>query len=517
MCPYINRQYDSCKIWLGRYSDQANTADIMDAMRVKSYDLYDDFYFNRPESFSVTLRGNSDTEIYLPSTKKIVDATARFLAVDFDFELKGGDKTAVNTMLRNIFKREEIRKKFIKAKKSGLTRGDALWHIVADPNKKPGERISINTVHPGYYFPIEDINNTDRLLGIHLVDLVHDPRDKENDKTKKVARRLTYRKRNDGKTITTEGRLFEIGGWDDRNLKQALMRPISVLWPETELPPQITSLPIYHVPNNEPDGSTFGTSQVAGIEYVINGLNQSITYEDLTLILQGLGIYVTTAAPPIDQTTGKPTTYKMRPGNVIEMSQGDTFDRVSGVSSVSPYQEHMNFMDKYAMEGIGIPDMATGIIDVAVAQSGIALALKMGPIIAENQDKQLSIADKWDHIFYDLIHGWFPAYEGLESETEAETIFGDPMPINRDSVVTEVVQLYTAGLITIDDARKKLETIGYDYNSSITEKLLNETMQKSYAATGDIFGQEAGATSPELQDQLSSRVSSTTNGASNGA
>lgn len=496
---YIDKQYDSAKIFIGGYSDLVGCPDPMDSTRIKSYSLYDDFFHNRPETFKVTLRGDSDTEIYLPSSRKMIEATARFLAVEFDFNLSGGNNSAVKTLLDNIFKREEVQKKFIRAKKSGLTRGDAIWHITADPAKPLGERITLNTIPPWSYFPIEDAD-TQKIIGVHLVDLVHDPRDKENDRSKKVVRRLTYRKR--AGVITSAAKLFEKACWDDRWLKPDQLKPVSVLWNESALPPEITALPLYHITNNEPDGSTWGMSQVSGVEYIINALNQSITYEDLTLILQGLGVYVTTAAPPND-AQGKPTTYKLRPGNVVEIAQGDTFERVTGISSVAPYQEHLNFLDRYMGEGLGIPDMATGNIDVAVAQSGIALALKMGPIIAENQDKQLAIAGKWDQLGYDLIHGWFPAFEQLESsETTFETVFGDPMPINREATVNEVVQLTTANLITTDEARKKLEKLGYEYNSSLSQQLLEEASQKATAALGDQFSQEFGASSPDLATAL---------------
>jgi hypothetical protein len=497
--PYIPRQYDSCKVFLGQYTDAGNVYDTMDSMRVKSYDFYDDVYHNRPETFRVTLRGNSDTEIYLPSGRKMIDATARFLATDFNYQLKGGDITVVNSIVSSIFAREEIRKKLIRTKKSCLTRGDSLWHITAAAGKNAGERISIHTVHPGCYFPIEEQENSQRIVGVHLVDLVHDPRDTQNDPLRKVARRLTYRKRMGtfGPLITSQAMLFEIGGWDDRWLKPEQLKPVQKLWDETPLPAGITSLPVYHIPNNEPDGSSWGTSQIAGIEYVINGLNQSVTYEDLTLILQGLGIYVTTAAPPTDKATGKPLPYKLRPGNVIEIGQDDQFSRVSGVSSVSPYQEHMNFMDTYAMQGLGIPDIATGIVDVAVAQSGIALALKMGPIIAENQDKELAIAGKWDQLGFDLLRQWIPAFEGVDGSNIAwSTTFGDPMPVNRDAVVQEIVALWTAGLLLADEARQKLEKLGYDYSTGIADKLLAEAAAKAHVALGEAYPAELGVTAP---------------------
>jgi hypothetical protein len=498
--PYIPKQYDSAKNFLTNYNNMGNIIDPFDSQRVSSYNLYDDFYANRPDTFKVTLRGDSDVEIYLPSTKKIVDSTARFLAVDFDFVIKNGNQSAVEILTRNMFSREEVQKKFIRGKKSGLTRADTIWHITADTRKRAGERISINTVHPSSYFTIEDPENAFRVIGVHLVDLVHDPRDTGNDRTKQVARRQTYLKEPNG-GISSEARLFEIGGWDDRYLKPNELKPVAILSPKKMLPESITAIPVYHIANNEPDGSSWGTSQVAGIEYIINALNQSMTYEDLTLVLQGLGVYVSTAGPPMEN--GKPGKYKLHPGNVVEISQGDTFQRVTGVASVAPFQEHLGLLDNWALQGSGLPEMATGVVDVTVAQSGIALALKMGPIIAENSDKQLTIGGKWDQMGYDLIHGWYPAFEELDSPDSVWTsTFGDPMPINRDEYVQERINLYTAGLLLIDEVRQDLEKIGYPYSKDLTEKLLEEQTSKSTAATGDQFGSSLQGTGVDLNALL---------------
>ncbi|QNJ59218.1 portal protein [Mycobacterium phage MrMiyagi] len=488
--PYIPRQYESARDFLNQVPDQLNNIyDPMDKDRVIAYHLYDDFYYNRPDTFRVSLRGDSDIEIYLPSTKKIVDSTARFLAVDQDFQVKGGDQGAVDTLLRNIFQREEIAKKQVKGKKSLLTRGDLAWYLTADLNKPKGKRISINTIHPSCVFPIEDPENAFRVIGYHIVDIIHDPRDSAGDRKKIVARRQTYRKEQGG--ISSEIRTFELGAWDDRYLKPEDLRPVSIIRPKTMLPQPISELPIYFIPNNEPDGSTFGLSQVSGMEYIINAINQSMTYEDLSLVLQGLGVYVSTAGPPRDSETGKEGKYKLHPGNVIQMSQGDTFERVTGVASVAPFQDHVSSLDTWLLQGSGLPDMATGIVDVSVAQSGIALSLKMGPIIAENQDKQLGIAAKWDQLGYDLIHGWLPAIEGLRSETtEFKSIFGDPMPLNRDAYIKETIDLWDAGLILIEEVRERLEKVGYKKIPSIEEKLLKQKTEWAIAESGDPFAQE---------------------------
>jgi hypothetical protein len=501
--PYIPKQYDSAKAFLQGYSNMGNLINPLDAQRVSSYMLYDDFYHNRPETFKVTMRGESDIEIYLPSSKKIIDSTARFLAVEFDYMLAGGDVALVELYMSNMFKREGIERKFVQAKKSELTRGDAVWHITADSSKPMGQRISVHTVHPSCYFPIEDPNNSERITGVHLVDLIKDPREvgPHRDMTKLVARRQTYKKEPNGQ-ISSEVRTFELGGWDDRHLAADELKPVSTVMPKKLLPAQITQIPVYVISNNIPDGSSWGMSQLSGIEYIINALNQSVTYEDLSLVLQGLGVYVTTAAPP-EGADGKPGKYKLHPGNVVELGVGDTFTRVTGVASVAPFQEHMNFMDKYMTDGLGLPDMAQGSIDVAVAQSGIALALKMGPIIAENQDKQLSIKERWDQIGYDLIQGWLPAFEGFESPgTVWDTVFGDPMPVNRDAVVQEIIQLSTAGLLLIDEARIKMQDLGYEYDPSIAQDLLDEQAAKATAATGDPYasggGFDSGGGLPQL-------------------
>ncbi len=502
---YVPRQYDSAKDFLPGIGSLGNISDADDKMRIQCYEFYDDCYHNRPQSFRVQCRGDSDIEIYLPSTKKIVDSTARYLAVDFDFQIKDGENpTGTDTLLRKIWKREEISKRHVRGKKSLLTRGDLIWHITADRNRVAGQRLSIQTIHPSTYFPIEDPNNSLRVIGCHIVDLVHDPRDKTNDRLKIVARRQTYLRENDGR-ISTQAGLFEVGAWDDRILTPKELKPVSILIPKQLLPQQITALPVYHIPNNEPDGGTWGMSQISGIEYIINALNQSMTYEDLSLVLQGLGVYVSSAGPPIDEMTGKARNYDLHPGNVVEIGQGDSFDRVTGVASVQPFQDHLNSLDQWALSGAGIPETATGNVDVSVAQSGIALALKMGPIIAENQDKQLAIGGKWDQIGYDLINGWLPAFEEIPSEgSEFTTTFGDPMPIDRASYVKELTSLYGDGLLLIDEVREKLEKLGYKYNSELTEKLLEEQQKKSYASTGDIYGGENGSDTMDLPNTLSS-------------
>lgn len=492
--PYIPKQYDSAQLFAKNYPDIGNVIQPDDKMRCRAYALYDDFYYNRPETFRVTIRGTSDTEIYLPSTRKIVDSTARFLAVDFNYTITGD--SGLLPLFDSLFAREEIPKKHVRGKRSYLTRGDQVYYITADDRKPRGERLSLNTIHPSSVFRIEDLDNPFRVVGYHIVDLVRDPRELDPKTPKKIARRQTYRKVNG--RITTECIGFELGAWDDRYLSKDKLKPVWQYLKERELPEEITQLPVYHIPNDEPEGSSWGMSQVAGVEYLINALNQSMTYEDLALVLQGLGVYVTTAPPPTDPNTKKPTKYKMHPGNVIEIGTDDTFQRVTGVASVQPWQEHMKSMDAWAT--IGLPDMATGQVDVQTAESGIARLLKMGPIIAENEDKELAISGKWTQIGYDLIGQWIPAFEQSGLTGTFKPTFGDPMPVDRSAFVQERIDLWTIDAITTEQLIEDLVSIGY--KKVAAEKLYEQMQKKADMAAGTMFNQEDGATSSNLTDTL---------------
>lgn len=510
--PYMPRQYMSADKFL---TDQAatNIINADDQARIKAYEFYDDAYHNRPLTFKVVLRGDDESsEIYIPSAKRIVDATARFLAVNFNF-LVDPDNTITNQSakdktqqaFKDLFKRENLYSKFITQKKYGLSRGDQVWHVLADDTKPQGSRLSIKTMYPGSWFPIEHPDDSSRIIGVHIVDLVQDPREK--DVKKSVARRQTYRKTQDASgnwstPITSSLSLWELGTWDDRNLKAEEMKLVQWLKPEFDLPPTITALPIYHIPNNPPEGSTYGLSQLSGIETIINGINQSITDEDLTLVMQGLGVYVSSAGPPVNKD-GTPGEYKIGPRDVVEVNEGQDFRRVTGVTSTSPYQEHMRFMMEQAQTAIGIPDMATGTIDVAVAQSGIALALKMGPIIAENADKEMNILSTWDQFLYDLANAWLPQYEKVPSKgIPVVSVVDDPMPINREAKVQELMLLFTSGVITIEMVQEELSKLGYQFSAGDAALALQQAAIVS------------GAAQQQQVDQNGNPLPQTPNGAS---
>jgi hypothetical protein len=439
-----------------------------DAQRLAAYQLYESIYRNVPDAFKVIQRGSEQNPIYIPSGKTIIEAANRFLAKRWTYALdpKLGtpeERTVLAAFLQNMFAREEIYAKFATQKKYGLIRGDAVWHITADPAKEEGKRISVHEIDPGSYFPIYDPVNDEKVVGCHLVDQF----DKGEGKGV-VLRRQTYRRDPTTKRVTYEVSWWETGGWDDRNL-------------------EITSLPVYHVKNERSPGSPFGQSELAGLERVIGGINQAISDEEMSLALDGLGFYATTSGPPVNDD-GDETDWEIGPGWVVEHDPESTWERVSGVSSTDPVQNHVAYLEKAMREASGTPDVAIGKVDSAIAESGISLALQFAPLLSKNEEKEQILLGKMDHILYDLTTMWLPAYEGMTSEARPVSIVDDPLPLNRKATIEEVVLLVTNNMMSVEYATQYLsEKLGFEFPETMLDDLVAEQTALAEARNADPF------------------------------
>lgn len=467
-----------------------------DAMRIQAYQLYEGMYDNVPDTFKLVQRGSDANPIYIPSAKTLIEAKNRFLCKRWNYAMDpklgtDGDRATLDSMLTTIFRREQVYAKFATQKRYGLIRGDAVWHIVADENKDPGKRISVYEVDPAAYFPIEDPWNPEKILGVHLVEPV--VVDATSGKT--VIKRQTYRKTDAG-TISYELSWWELGGWDDRmdsgqTLKKATEipegdanRPVAF-----ELDSQITAIPVYHIKNSRTPGASFGSSELKGLERIIQGINQAISDEELSLVLEGLGLYKTTSGPPVDENEQE-TEWHIGPGWVLEIDPDSEFDRVNGVGSVTPMQDHLKYLESKMRESSGVPDIAIGNVDVQTAESGIALAFKMAPIVTGNEEKEQEILSVMDHMLYDLGTMWLPVYEGLPVvPAQAVSVVDDPLPVNRAAVIAELVQLLstTPPVITTQYAQQVLtEKLGYEFAGDAFDQVVAEA--QAIAQAQDPFG-----------------------------
>lgn len=473
-------------------------ASAEDQARVASYSFYEELYWGHPETLVASKKGSDEDPIHIPAGRSIVDAIHRYLAVDWNFSVEGGATPEEQSVARGaflrLFRRESMWSKFATQKRYGLIRGDAIWHITADPNKEAGSRISIYELDPASFFPIYDINDLDRVVGCHIIEFVL-------DNQKQVIRRQTYRKEVDADgqftgLITSELALFELSGWDDRvyGTVPADIKLVAQIEPPTPLPTEIKQLPIYHWKNVRNPADPFGSSALRGIERLLASIDQTISDQDLAVALNGLGLYATDSAGPVDED-GNDVNWIISPGRVVELTPGTSFARVNGITTVQPSLDHANYIEQKAREGLGVPGIAVGDVDVKTAESGIALAIRMSPMLSGNKEKELEILGVTDQMLFDLQTMWFPAYEQI---TFGPTIvvtstIGEPIPQNRASTIQEIIALSTCvpPIISLEMAQAELAKLGYEFPAGSVDALIAQ--QARLAEANDPYSARVSA------------------------
>lgn len=472
------RYADSLPSWVGEY----------DGQRIAAYQVWEDLYWS--QIGITTAEASEDDAIQMPVAKSLVEAIVRYLAVDWDIYIDtryGTPETRelADNSVRDLFKRENVWSKFHSQKRWGLVRGDAIWHITADPTKPEGKRISIHALDPSSYFPITEPDNDDRVIGVHIADPILDTDGKS------VIRRQTYRRLVDDAgniTVTNEIALFETDSWDDRDelLKKG---PVKILAAEEAIP-GITQIPVYRVPFSINTADPFGSSVLRGIERVLRGVDQTITDEDLAVALAGLGFFATDSTPPLDEN-GQETDWNIGPLRMLEMGKNAegkaaTVQRIAGVGSVEPSQTHARYLENGANRGASVPSIALGDVDTTVAESGIALFLRLSPLLAANSEREDVMLGVIDQMLYDIVGEWFPAFEseiGDFSDVLVSSVVGDPMPTNRDAKIAEILSLATSTppLMTIDEARFELGKLGYSFGTGGSNAILGQIQRQAAA------------------------------------
>lgn len=471
----------------------------MDAQRILAYQVYEQIYWSVPDTFVLQQRGSDADPIYIPTGRTIIDTTNRYVGKDFGFMIDPNVGTpAGQDILRNaltsLFRRERFWSLFASNKRFGLIRGDWMFHVWANPLKPQGRRITIEAIDPGAYFPVYHPDDPGKLIAVFIAEQYVDPAD-----NKVYIKRQSYYRganpiENDGSdtSIWNEVALYDPKSWEDITVK-----PKTVIKELAALPPQITSIPVYHIRNFETPGDPFGSSELRGLERVMAAVNQSISDEELALALEGLGMYATDGGPPKDEQ-GNITNWVMGPGNVIEHAKGSSFERVTGVGSVSPVMDHLEFLIGQLREASGTPDVATGKVDVAVAESGISLTLQMGPMIAKVAEKDQVVTDVMRNMYYDLAYGFLPAYEQITTDAYAEPSYGEVLPNDKAAQVAEILLMQSQALVDDDWARTEIAKIrGYDFTNVTQQKITDDMAERAGAV--DPFAARLSAES-EQQD-----------------
>lgn len=476
----------------------------IDQQRIASYTQYEQIYWQAEEGMVAVMRGDNDRPVQMPTARTLVNTVNRYTAPEFSFRIEGPDATTIQiaqAAFNTLFIRERFFAQFNGAKRMWIIQGDWFWHLLADPLKPPGRRLSVEKLDPGAVFPVYE-SDVDRdgdptkLIKVHIAEPI-------SIESETRVSRLTYEKEvaDDGTvTIFRSHGIFKIDGW------QGAVTPTRVILPREPLPEEITALPVYHLKNFD-DTAPFGSSELRGMESVLLGINQTVSDEDLTLAMDGLGLWATDGGVPVDEK-GNEVEWIFGPGRVITRANG--LRRLEGVGSVVPYGDHYERLLNAVRLTVGASDVAIGRVDASTAESGIALLLQLGPILSYTAEKDRTIVDVHAQMFHDLCV-WLSVYEDLPllaaddqgAPTPAVTVIpliGAKIPVNQQQLIKDVIDLRSVipPLISLSTALTMLREAGVPVQQN--EEELITTEQQGALSAGDV-GAGQDTTDQERADQ----------------
>lgn len=450
------------------------------AERLAAYTIYQNMYWSEDTAFKLIKRNEDGRSIYIPKPKMIVDTTAHYLMKGMHVGPVDIEKSSELTLAIDIFcKRERFYSRFQVGKLAGVARGDWIFHITADPARDEGRRISINTVDPGAYFPEFDTDDLEKRTGAKLVEQSLHP----DDPGKTVVKILRYWQEYDPVTgkrtsplVWREENLWEMEGWN--NPKKA--KKVKTLIPAGPLPSDITAIPLYHFKNAEWDGFDFGNSELKGYERLFEGIDQTISDAAISLALVGLGVYATDAGRP--KVDGKEVDWVVAPGTVWEMPGATMVKRLEGITSVTPVLDFVQYLGDEILGGSGTSQAALGNVDVATAESGIALALKFIPTLAKLEYRDTAGVEILTQMWFDW-KWWVKAYEGKDyTATDIVITLGEKLPLNRPKIIEELNNLLDRKVISRKYYREQLtRLLGYAFPADIEQQMIDEQVAVAIA------------------------------------
>lgn len=457
-----------------------------DADRIASYAKYEEVYWQRPNAYKMLQRGSEAAPIYVPNAMTIVDSTAHYFLKGLQVVVENGEKgvnKAFQDWLDAFLKRERFYSRFMVAKHSGVTRGDWIMHVTADQDEIPGSRVSITSVDPAAYFPEWDPDDVDKRIGVRLAEpMLVDGQERVKEK------RYWYEGVGETRSVWVEEAFYEVDGWGIPEREKKWRQIIS----GKQLPPNIRVIPVYHFKNRDWQGRDFGTSELAGFERLLAAVNQAITDEELALALHGLGVYATDAGPPVNPETNELEDWEISPARVMEVPSGAYFRKVEGITSVQPFLDHVKYVDEKVFEASST--FRAGQVDVAIAESGIALAIRFLPQLAKLEHRDLAGVATLDNLFHDLKE-WFSAFEIEEFEDrwldlEVGAELGAKLPENRTETLNELNNMLDRKVISRKYYREKARRLGYEFPDDIEDQVEAEAeadierQRKTAMATG---------------------------------
>lgn len=510
--PGVFTQWSTIEPWLGTAPGWVPEEE---KLRILAYRKYEEIYWSSEEGYIDVMRGDNDNPVFVPTARTLINTVDRYTAPDFNYVITAPEGTSQNSTTAQVaqlafdslFKREQFFSKFASNKLKGLYRGDWLWHIVADDTKALGRRIKIMAVDPAAYFPVYEADlveggDPEKIVKVHLAEPI-------TVNKQEYVSRMTYERIFDGDgnqtAIVRSHAIYKPDEWSGTKAS-----PFSVVLAPEPLPEEIPAIPVYHLRNIDPT-APYGSSELRGLESALLAINQTISDEDLTLALEGIGVYATDGGAPHDEQ-GNPVDWIMGPGRML--IQAGNLRRVTGATNLGAYTDHYNRLVDAVRSALGASDAAVGKVDSATAESGIALALQLAPMVAHTKPKDQHIIDVHAQMFHDLCF-WLNVYEELPLLMSGEggeltpavlvqPTIGNKVPTNRKQTLDDVItmRMSTPPLISMETALNVLRNAGFELAENEMQLIIAEQEQFMRNLQGEQDdAEEEGRRNEEADDE----------------
>lgn len=450
-------------------SEEVTWVPEIDQDRIAAYIKYDQMYWNDPRQFPLRVL-EGEEPLYIPNARIIVDTTAHYLMKGLEIVVENGTE-ADKTFLNDFLKREVFYSRFNTAKVAGVARGDWVFHMTANPRKAAGSRISLVPVDPSTVFPIWDEDQPNKMVGCHIAVQYYS----EDEPDKMRVRRLTYRleETEEGvRRVTREEKIYEI----DPKWYGPKAKLYKTIYEKSYLDSKITSIPVYMFRNKSWDGEDFGSSELRGLETILEKVSQGDTDVSAALALEGLGVFATDGGRPVDEH-GVETSWEVAPGRVMEVPSGSYFRRVEGVTSITPATDQIDYLEDKMNKAAGLSDVALGTVEAQVAQSGIALAIRFQPTLAKIETRDQHCIDVLTQLFFDW-KTWVEVFEQVTLSGDIIPVIGEKLPQDRTARVNELNNMKDRGIIPDQFYRDEMEKLGYQFPKDILDQLEEERKKK---------------------------------------
>lgn len=382
---------------------------------------------------------------------------------------------------------ERVGMKVVECEDAAVGLGDGVFELVLSNEK---ERPRLRVHEPGFYFPVwaDDAQGDDYPDTVHLAWAFE-----QDDTGEEFIRRITYKRvelfelDGDGmSTGVTTTRRYPYAPdvaskwtvtktdatWRVKDLTQRqwgvntleLSRAWSIQSNEDgealiDLDLEIDFIPVVHVPNTPAITELWGESALTRVAQILDDL--AATDADLAVssaLVASPALVISGTAGGSDQIT----TYG--PGMVFRTGDGNAnlLDTSSSLDALIKMQERL--LDRLATVR-QVPQSVLGRVDLNNQLAGITLLLSFGPFRSYITNLRLPRIDKYGLLLkfvqrMAIVGGW------LQGPTlDANLAFGPFLPTDQASVVSMIVQLINARVISRATGMRLAQEAGVDIDS----------------------------------------------------